>query len=119
MSPQKIVPALEPHEWRQRRCGAVSLSRVENEVHVVVRDPDEQLVSVSTPQELFALMALANHALPDDDPRKITEEKVRTLEAISTDMWHGHRAAEHREALAMLARTLTALLPPPSRAEHT
>ena len=112
MSTQKIAPALAPQEWRERRCGAVSVCHVESEVHVVVRDPDDQLVSVSAPEELFALIALANDALPHDDPRKITLEKVRTLEAIATDMWRGHRAAEHRDAIALLARTLTALLPP-------
>src|SRR5204863_4130807 len=87
MSTQKIAPALAPQEWRERRCGAVSVCHVESEVHVVVRDPDDQLVSVSAPEELFALIALANDALPHDDPRKITLEKVRTLEAIATDMW--------------------------------
>lgn len=64
------------------------------------------------PSETFALMALANDALPDGDPRKITPETVRLLEAITCDTWAGRRAAEQRDALSQLARTLAALLPP-------
>jgi hypothetical protein len=68
----KIAPALEPEEWQHRRSGAVSVERVGDETHVVVRDPNGEVVSVSGPAEVFALMALANDALPDGDPRKIT-----------------------------------------------
>jgi hypothetical protein len=77
----EIAPALEPEEWRHRRCGAVSLDRVDAETHVVVRDPDGEIVSVSGPAEVFALMALANAALPDGDPRKITRELTQQLRA--------------------------------------
>ena len=112
MCPDEIAPALEPKEWAQRKCGLLSMNSVADEVHVIVRDPDDQVVSVSGPEELFALMALANNALPDGDPRKITAMKVRLLRDITSDMWFGHRSGEHREALATLARTLEALLPP-------
>lgn len=108
----EIAPALEPEEWKHRRCGAVSIDYVDGETHVVVTDPDGEIVSVSGPAEVFALMALANEALPDGDPRKFTREKARILLAVAGDSWAGHRSAQHREALASLAATLEALLPP-------
>lgn len=108
----EIAPALEPEEWTHRRCGAVSLDSVDGETHVVVTDPDGEIVSVNGPAEVFALMALANDALPDGDPRKITRETVKLLHALTADTWAGHKAAEQRAALAQLARALTALLPP-------
>ena len=107
----QIAPALEPEEWKHRRCGPVSLDRVDDETHIVVTDPDGEIVSVSGPAEVFALMALANDALPEGDPRKITREKVQLLEALTADTWAGHRAADQRDALAQLARSLAALLP--------
>jgi hypothetical protein len=60
---------------------AVSLDHVDGETHVVVTDPDGELVSVSGSEEVFALMALANDALPDGDPRKITREHLLALRA--------------------------------------
>ena len=73
----QIAPALEPEEWKHRRCGAVSIDHVDGETHVVITDSDGELVSVSGPAEVFALMALANDALPDGDPRKLTVADVR------------------------------------------
>ena len=112
-----IAPALEPEEWKHRRCGAVSIDHVDGETHVVVTDPDGELVSVSGPEEVFGLMALANDALPDGDPRKITHATVELLVALTGDTWAGHRAAEQRDALMQLARTLEALLPPASQGQ--
>ena len=94
MKRYEIAPALEPEEWKQRRSGAVSIDLVGDETHVVVRDPHGEIVSVSGPAEVFALMALANDALPDGDPRKITRETVQLLEMLTSDTWAGHRAAE-------------------------
>ena len=76
----EIAPALGSEEWKHRRCGAVSLVHLD-ETHIVVTDPDGEIVSVSGPAELFALMALANDALPDGDPRKITRELAQQLRA--------------------------------------
>ncbi len=96
----QIAPALEPEEWKHRRCGPVSLDQVDGETHVVVTDPDGELVSVSGPAEVFALMALANDALPDGDPRKI----CRTWIELIHDVDSGSRA--------QIASALGALLPP-------
>jgi hypothetical protein len=65
----------------------------------VVRDPDGEIVSVSGPAEVLALMALANDALPNGDPRKITVECVQRL-----------RAGDPATVL-QLADVLAALLP--------
>ena len=50
----EIAPALEPDEWKHRRCGAVSLEHVDGETHVVVTDLDGENVSVSGVAEVFA-----------------------------------------------------------------
>ena len=83
--PIEIAPALEPQEWKERRCGALSLDYVDGEMHLVVTDPDGEIVSVSGPAELFALMALVNEALPDGDPRKITREQIDSLRLCAED----------------------------------
>ena len=94
--PLEIAPALEPEEWRARRCGPVSIDRVDGETHVVVTDPDGEIVSVSGPEEVFGLLALANDALPDGDPRKISRH------------WVDELRDDHPEVATVLA----ALLPP-------
>ena len=48
----EIAPALKPDEWEHRRCGAVSIDRVDGETHVVVTDPDGEIVGVSGPEEV-------------------------------------------------------------------
>lgn len=106
-----IPPALEPEEWERRRSGAISIDRVAEETHLVVHDPDDQLVSVYGSEELFALMALANAALADGDPRKITRSSVFDVQVAAEYMQrdeHGGVAAR----LAQLADVLLALLPP-------
>lgn len=56
-----------------------------------------------------AAIALANAALPDDDPRKITREDVDNLRGIlSGDAW-----AVAKADIKRLADTLESYLPPP------
>ena len=106
-----IRPALTPAQWKEHRAGAVFVHVVDDETHVVVADPDNQLVSVSGPSEVFALMALANDALPDDDPRKLTRADVALLNALLVKI-------DAREPSGMLAIAealrdkVAALLPP-------
>ena len=111
--PHGIPPALAPDEWERRRSGAVAIDQIGDEVHVVVTDPDGQLVSVSDPDEIFALIALANDALPEDDPRKITKGLAFDLrvavEALRTAQFAGLASR-----LEQRARVLEALLPPPA-----
>jgi hypothetical protein len=77
--PFEIAPALEPEEWQDLHCGSVAIDQVGDETHIVVTDPDGEVVSISGPQEIFALIALANSALPNGDPRKITHELSQRL----------------------------------------
>src|SRR5215472_16541358 len=75
-------PALTPDEWCIRRSGTVCLDVIDQETHVIVADPDEQIVSVTGPNELHALEALANDALPPSDPRKITGTDLAVLSIL-------------------------------------
>jgi len=106
-------PALTPDEWCHRRSGPVFLDIVDDEVHVVVADPDEQLVSVTGPNDLHALLALANDALPADDPRRLTGTDLAVL-SILIDRLDRTRPNTHR--LIALSESLfekiAALLPP-------
>ena len=110
--PIEIAPALEPEEWTHRQCGAMAIDRADGEAYVVVREPDGEFVSVSGTEELFALMALANDALPDGDSRKFTardSEWFRTL-ASEVEMFD---ADAMRRWPRHMAEVLSAILPPP------
>jgi len=48
---------------------------------VTAEGPRGERVSISDAEELFALMALANAALPPTDPRRITTALVEAVEA--------------------------------------
>ena len=78
-----IRPALTSEEWDRRQSGPVHVEIIDDEVHVVVRDPDDSLVSVSGRDEICALIALANDALPDDDSRKLTRTDVVLLQILA------------------------------------
>jgi hypothetical protein len=57
-----------------------------------LRPPDDLYVSQSlAPQTI----AVANHLLPDDDPRKITRNRVNFLRSIAAEMpkWGGYVGA--------------------------
>ena len=92
----RIEPALTPDQW----------ARYWMEAEEMVRDTD------ATVQDYLAReypnpareIALANAALPDDDPRKITRADVHELAymADQTD----------NDALLRIAAKLDALLPP-------
>jgi hypothetical protein len=109
--PLSITPAPQPEEWARRRSGTISIDRIADEVHVVVHDPDDQLVSVSGPDELFAHIALANHALPDDDARKITTGLAFNLRVAAEAVRQGHFGGL-ASRLEHGATVLEALLPP-------
>ncbi|HEY2377283.1 MAG TPA: hypothetical protein VGH98_15005 [Gemmatimonadaceae bacterium] len=106
-------PALTPDEWCHRRSGTVFLDIVDDETHIVVADPDEQLVSVTGPNELHALAALANDALPPSDPRKLTGTDLAVLSILVDRL---DRSLPYTNRLVALADALnakiSALLPP-------
>ena len=78
-----IRSALTPEQWKQRQAGAVAIEVIDNEVNVVVRDPDNDVVSVSGADELGALLALANYALADSDRRKFTPADLAILKVLT------------------------------------
>lgn len=92
-----IEPALTPEEWK-------------NEGDPVVDgyiDWDTQIVDVRSralddKRFIPGLIALANAALPDDDPHKITREMVRLL----------RDTAEEYDYLTPIADALASYLPP-------
>jgi hypothetical protein len=87
---------------------------VGDETHVIVADPDEQLVSVTGPNELHALAALANDALPDDDPRKLSRTDLAVLSILLERLDRNQPNALRLLALSeSLYAKLLALLPPP------
>lgn len=103
----EIRPALTQIEWERRRSGPVSVDVLNDETHLVVRDPDNDVVSVSGSDELHALIALANDALPDDDRRKLTARDVAVLGIIIDDI---DRDTANGERLCALAEELFAKL---------
>jgi hypothetical protein len=117
---EAIRPALEPGEWKVRRSGPISLD-LEHCDYVVIEGPGGETVKVSGADEIFALISLANDALPPDDPRRITHGWLARIETIR-DMIHdladnGEQSlAEPRHELAagwqQMADVIRAILPP-------
>jgi hypothetical protein len=58
------------------------------------------------------VIALANAALPDDSPYKITRADVEACRAAGQRTWHDPIHGEPPDVLAQLAAKLEALLPP-------
>lgn len=78
---------------------------------VITEHPSETRVAFDDPAMLASLVALANNALPDGDPRKIVRDDVWALRD------HAHRARRQERAgdaadLDAIAAKLAALLPP-------
>jgi len=116
-----IRPALGPAQWKARRSGPISLDVVDRIDYIVIEGPNGETVKVTGADEIFALISLANDALPPDDPRKITPGWLARVETIR-DMI-GDLAASGdpqftslRQELAtgwdQMAQVLTAILPP-------
>ena len=110
MTPIEIAPALEPDQWAERRNGSVFLDKIGGEPIVIVEDGDS-LATVTGANEIFALIALANDALPDGDPRKIHHRWIADLR----DAAHRLGPTDHAESLRLFACVLAALLPPVKR----
>lgn len=123
---EAIRPALEPGEWKDRRSGPISLDVINSAEYVVIEGPNGETVTVSGADEIFALISLANDALPPDDPRKITHNWLARVEAIR-DMLialasEGDRSLEsERRELArgwdQMSQVLSAILPPDDPAD--
>src|SRR5205823_10343020 len=116
-----IRPALEPAEWKVRRSGPISLDVVDRIDYIVIEGPNGETVKVTGADEIFALISLANDALPPDDPRKITHgwlARVETIRDMIRDLAESGEGqlAPHRRELAtgwdQMAQVLSAILPP-------
>ena len=106
-------PALTPDEWCVRRSGPVFLDVINEETHVIVADPDQQVVSVTGPNELHGLVALANDALPADDPRKLTGTDLAVLSILMDRLDRTKPNTTRLVALSeALFQKISALLPP-------
>jgi len=116
-----IRPALEPAEWKVRRSGPISLDVVDRIDYIVIEGPNGETVKVTGADEIFALISLANDALPPDDPRKITPgwlSRIETIRDMIRDLADGgdESLAPLRRELAtgwdQMAQVLSAILPP-------
>ena len=116
-----IRPALEPGEWKVRRSGPISLDVVDRIDYIVIEGPNGETVKVTGADEIFALISLANDALPPDDPRKITHgwlARVETIRDMIRDLASAGdpQLAPIREELSsgwdQMAQVLSAILPP-------
>lgn len=107
---EHIEPALTPEEWQEKVAWlwkgetvgpTVGLTR---QGMVVIADDDYYAGFTHTIDRAPALIALANAALPDDDPRKITRAKLQRM----------IDAAKFADALDALdfAEALASYLPP-------
>ena len=108
MASIEIARALEPEEWARQRCGDAAIETVDGEEHLLIRNAAGELVADAGPADLFALIALANHALPDFDPRKISHDDLAQLR----DWRAGKLRPDHASWSQRLIDILAALLPP-------
>ena len=76
-----VQSALAGDAWAARRFRGIALETRDRMACVTAEGPRGERVSISDAEELFALMALANAALPPTDPRRITTALVEAVEA--------------------------------------
>jgi hypothetical protein len=113
----EIRPALAPEEWARRRSGPISVHHMaDGDALVITHGKD---TSIRSTEELCALMALANDALPDGEPRKITRAwvtRIQTMSDLIADLAQRAPSSEflrHEAHLwSEMAQGLEALLPP-------
>ena len=117
MIPIDILPALGPEEWEERRHGAMYVVKDAGAPRLVMTAGDH-VATVTRADDLFAVIALANDALPDHDPRKITWALLTRVQAMSDVLDGLARSAEstsflreEAEAWRQIVRVLEALLP--------
>jgi len=77
----RVQSALAVDAWAARRFRGIALETRDRTACVTAEGPRGERVSISDADELFALMALANAALPPTDPRRITTAMVDAVES--------------------------------------
>ena len=125
----RIEPALSAEEWAEKKALLNRDRRGNRWGPSAIVDGEWLEIRTDTPVEyrsdrvssLPALIALANAALPDSDPRKITRDDVRTLLSANKLVREviidcsEHELAEFEamaDRLGRLASTLHSYLPP-------
>jgi hypothetical protein len=103
---KQVPPALSAEEWQE-----ADARRVRAFVQATDDLPPHLRPEAWGHQPQVAL-ALANAALPDDSPYKITRADVEACRAAGPRTWHDPIHGEPPEVLARLAAKLEALLPP-------
>lgn len=120
----EIRPALTPAEWRSGR--AVRVDGTAQWPIEILKDGTFEITvtrdltfTATKPETLTALIALANSALPDSDPRKITPMIAEAIEDLANFDETALAAALRMpvtdstvEALRRFAAGLRSLLPP-------
>ena len=116
-----IQPALTPGEWAdadgiqiaRTADGVVSVmdwTRYVGGVGLRITGGDDNGDIDIDPVQLPPVMALANHALPDGHPLKITRADVHALQYVAE--MREMRDEQEKSVIADLAAKLAALLPP-------
>ena len=103
-----VQSALAVDAWAARRFRGIALETRDRTACVTAEGPRGERVSISDADELFALMALSNAALPATDPRRITVGMVDAVEAQAQYLdaqMQGLRAAARRLRLNMVAES--------------
>jgi len=96
-----IPPALTPEEWKARRSrrGGADFGiynddrRREEREAMYVCEPSSlgECIPIQDDANAFAaLIAIANAAMNDEDPRKFTRETVRRLRTVAADLRDSH-----------------------------
>lgn len=108
----KIKPALSAGEWATRRgrypdgdVAYTGRAQLDPDYDLVVTTDEGSTTTVPI-EELPAILALANDALPDDSPYKITREDIQLL-------LRANYAPEDMAGFLALRAKLAALLPAP------
>lgn len=115
--PQVLAPALTAEEWERGAYSVEGGECVDNdngiftvEAHEREADGNYRLTDRVDVERVDKLLAMCNHALPDDHPLKLTHADVAMLRLQAERQ---HPASIHAFALEQIAAKLAALLPPP------
>lgn len=115
-----VGAALALDAWKTGRFRSLALETQGCTPRVIASGPKGEHVSISCAEELFALIALANAALPATDARKITPSmadavhaQARELDTQIAAMRRAARRLEHhlRDESEIIARHADALEP--------
>lgn len=100
------TPVMTASEWKDVRGFTTSylLSNLGDGIDVIRDEPGDR------ESTLPLIMAVANHALPDDHPLKMTLSDVNLIREVAED--YKYRGTSTHVELQALSAKLTALLPP-------